>query len=183
MQVKEKNKLLIAWAIYSIYIVLGFSFVAILYMNDLALRNWLKDFMTILLVGGFFLLVLASLIKARKKLKVYLVAILGLVLTFSFVITVLVLLFIRALFHTPEHTTVLNNKKYTVEVDNFLEVRVDYYDYKGPFIRGNKRKVIAEFNNGGPDPFEKSYEGEVTYRFFDDNGNENSKEKAYFKAD
>ncbi|HAT4320535.1 TPA: hypothetical protein I9071_001655 [Clostridium perfringens] len=40
----------------------------------------------------------------------------------------------------------------------FLEVRVEYYDYINPFIRGNKIRIEYDYGDGGYDQFNSRVE-------------------------
>lgn len=62
--------------------------------------------------------------------------------------------FILYAFTCPEHIVEKDGKKMIASVNSFLEVRVEYYDYINPFIRGNKIRIEEDYGDGGYDPFD-----------------------------
>lgn len=49
-----------------------------------------------------------------------------------------------------------DGKKMVARVNSFMKVRVEYYDYINPFVRGNKMKIEEDYGEGGYDPFEEA---------------------------
>jgi len=57
-------------------------------------------------------------------------------------------------------------------VNNFMEVKVEYYDYKNYFTRGTRLKIDEDYGSGGFDPFCCDKMPKVErYVYYDDNGN------------
>ncbi len=72
----------------------------------------------------------------------------------------------------PEHFVTKDGKQMAAYVNSFLQVEVDYYDYKNLFVRGSKLKIREDYGNGGYDPFEQDKMPKVKrYAYYDDNGN------------
>ncbi|MCR5515758.1 MAG: hypothetical protein K6F41_04790, partial [Lachnospira sp.] len=75
---------------------------------------------------------------------------------------------------------VLDGKKYVTDVDLFLKLRVDYYEYKGPFLKGNTKKISAFYEPACPDPYANSYKGKVVYYYYDNDGNPVEEKESYY---
>lgn len=71
----------------------------------------------------------------------------------------------------PEHFVTKDGKQMVAYVNSFLQVNVDYYDYKNPFVRGTRLKLEEDYGNGGYDPFEQDEMPKVKNSIhYDDNG-------------
>lgn len=65
----------------------------------------------------------------------------------------------------PEHFVTKDGKQMVAYVNSFLQVKVEYYDYENPFIRGNQLRLEENYGNGGYDPFEQDKMPEVKNYF------------------
>ena len=90
--------------------------------------------------------------KSGVKTSTRILCILGILFIYIF------LGFILYAFTYPEHIVEKDGKKMIASVDSFLEVRVEYYDYINPFIRGNKIRIEEDYGDGGYDPFDSREE-------------------------
>ena len=88
------------------------------------------------------------------------------------VVSGIVLLFGWSFSSMPEHVTEKHGQKMVAYVNSFLEVYVEYHEYRNAFVCGYN--VIGEehYGSGGYDPFERDPMPEPkTYWFYDTGGN------------
>jgi hypothetical protein len=72
----------------------------------------------------------------------------------------------------PEHIVEKNGKKMVAYVHSFLQVYVDYYDYKNAIVRGTQIRINEDYGNGGYDPFEREKMPTIQrYIYYDKDGN------------
>ena len=103
------------------------------------------------------------------------------ILLFFFV--ALIDIFIIGFFSNPEHIVTINNTKMVASVSSFLDVYVDYYQYKNILFYG-KELGHEYYGSGGYDPFEESEKPDPVYStFYDSAGNTNSDESDDDSAD
>lgn len=99
---------------------------------------------------GVFLVWINKIIH-RKKPKVF--SVLSKVISIiAFVVLVWSSTFFMIFSYTPEHVVMRNEIKMVARVRSFLEVYVDYYQYKNVLFMG-KELGYEYYGNGGYDPF------------------------------
>lgn len=96
--------------------------------------------------------------KSGVKTSIRILCILGILFIVLSISIYIFLGFILYAFTYPEHIVEKDGKKMIASVDSFLEVRVEYYDYINPFIRGNKIRIEEDYGDGGYDPFDSREE-------------------------
>ncbi|WP_300347147.1 hypothetical protein [Clostridium sp.] len=151
----------------------------ILNLNNLAFLNWV-NFVFICIFTILLFLILIQIIVFLHKLIwksgtktstrilcrlgiLFIVLIIGIYIFFGFILYVFT--------NKPEHILEKDGKKIIASVDSFFEVRVQYYDYINPFVRGNKIRIEEDYGDGGYDPFdlnEKIIPKRITY--YNDSG-------------
>ncbi|MBS6043951.1 MAG: hypothetical protein KIA08_14865 [Clostridium baratii] len=155
------------------------AFEYILRLNNLRFLNYIN-----ITVAAIFTILLFSILiqiiiflynitcKSDTKTPTRILCRLGI---FFIVLGIGIYIFIGFIFYAftePEHIVEKDGKKMVASVESFLQVRVGYYDYINPFIRGNRIRIYEDYGNGGYDPFEQR---EVLipkhYSYYDDNGN------------
>lgn len=71
-----------------------------------------------------------------------------------------------------EHIVEKNGEKMVAYVNSFLQVDVNYYDYKNAVVRGKQIRINEDYANGGYDPFEREKMPMVKrYIYYDKAGN------------
>ncbi len=175
----KSNIILSDLILIGIFILLNF----ILYLINIRFRIWFIVLVLILLLIGFIIGMIQFFIKSSKTRKI-------IILIVSFIILVLclffwrIILFIFAFSYCPEHTVIVDNKKYVAVVRSFLNVDVDYYDYYGFLLMGTKVKIHGDFGKGGYDPFSSpNIPDSVEYTYYDNNGKIKSKRTETFIKD
>lgn len=180
---KIKRDILICDLIFvGINILINF----ILYLMNVRFRLWVIILIILISVIGFIVGIFQQIyISSDNKKRTIILSLLG---TIPIMILILISLpivgFIAIFSYKPEHTTVLDNKKYVAVVSSFLNVNVDYYDYYGFLLMGTKVKVHGYFGKGGYDPFiNPNVSDGVEYIYYDDNGKVKSKRTETFIKD
>lgn len=113
-------------------------------------------------------------LKNRKSFDLLLLILNRLSILIIVIMMILTLLFsfVIIAFAGPQHFVYKNGNKVVASVNSFLQVKVDYYDYKNPFIMGNQLRISEDYGNGGYDPFKHDEMPPVkNYIYFDKNGN------------
>ena len=151
----------------------------ILKINNLAFRNVIfYTFIVSCVILSFLILIQvikALYITAKKKtLKLYIRIISGIGSVIVTILMISLLIYGTIIFiftHRPEHVVEKDGKKMVAYVDSFLDVRVNYYNYVNPLVRGNKLKINEDYGSGGYDPFKSDEIPTVKSQiYFDDNG-------------
>ena len=180
---KIKRNILICDLIFvGINILINF----ILYLMNVRFRLWVIILIILISVIGFIVGIFQQIyLYSDNKKRTIILSLLG---TMPIIILILISLpivgFIAIFSYKPEHTTVLDNKKYVAVVSSFLNVDVDYYDYYGFLLMGTKVKVHGYFGKGGYDPFTNPNVSDgVEYIYYDDNGKVKSKRTETFIKD
>lgn len=180
---KIKRNILICDLIFvGINILINF----ILYLMNMRFRLWFIILIILISVIGFIVGIFQQIyLYSDNKKRTIILSLLG---TIPIIILILISLpivgFIAIFSYKPEHTTVLDNKKYVAVVSSFLNVDVDYYDYYGFLLMGTKVKVHGYFGKGGYDPFTNPNVSDgVEYIYYDDNGKVKSKRTETFIKD
>ena len=180
-QIKE-NILIYDFIFIGVNLILSF----ILYLMNIRFRTWMIIVISFVSVVGFVVGILQQIYKSTESKKVIITIS---ILSFIFMATLIFVSFpfikIGLLFsYRPEHTVVLDGKKYVAVVRSFLHVDVDYYDYYGPLLMGTKVRVHGDFGEGDFDPFEHPNSADqVEYRYYDKNGKIRAKRMETFIKD
>ena len=180
-QIKE-NILIYDFIFIGVNLILSF----ILYLMNIRFRTWMIIVISFVSVVGFVVGILQQIYKSTESNKVIITIS---ILSFIFMATLIFVSFpfikIGLLFsYRPEHTVVLDGKKYVAVVRSFLHVDVDYYDYYGPLLMGTKVRVHGDFGEGDFDPFEHPNSADqVEYTYYDKNGKIRAKRMETFRKD
>ena len=180
-QIKE-NILIYDFIFIGVNLILSF----ILYLMNIRFRTWMIIVISFVSVVGFVVGILQQIYKSTESKKVIITIS---ILSFIFMATLIFVSFpfikIGLLFsYRPEHTVVLDGKKYVAVVRSFLHVDVDYYDYYGPLLMGTKVRVHGDFGEGDFDPFEHPNSADqVEYTYYDKNGKIRAKRMGIFIKD
>lgn len=180
-QIKE-NILIYDFIFIGVNLILSF----ILYLMNIRFRTWMIIVISFVSVVGFVVGILQQIYKSTESNKVIITIS---ILSFIFMATLIFVSFpfikIGLLFsYRPEHTVVLDGKKYVAVVRSFLHVDVDYYDYYGPLLMGTKVRVHGDFGEGDFDPFEHPNSADqVEYTYYDKNGKIRAKRMEIFIKD
>lgn len=180
-QIKE-NILIYDFIFIGVNLILSF----ILYLMNIRFRTWMIIVISFVSVVGFVVGILQQIYKSTESKKVIITIS---ILSFIFMATLIFVSFpfikIGLLFsYRPEHTVVLDGKKYVAVVRSFLHVDVDYYDYYGPLLMGTKVRVHGDFGEGDFDPFEHPNSADqVEYTYYDKNGKIRAKRMEIFIKD
>lgn len=180
-QIKE-NILIYDFIFIGVNLILSF----ILYLMNIRFRTWMIIVISFVSVVGFVVGILQQIYKSTESKKVIITIS---ILCFIFMATLIFVSFpfikIGLLFsYRPEHTVVLDGKKYVAVVRSFLHVDVDYYDYYGPLLMGTKVRVHGDFGEGDFDPFEHPNSADqVEYTYYDKNGKIRAKRMEIFIKD
>lgn len=180
-QIKE-NILIYDFIFIGVNLILSF----ILYLMNIRFRTWMIIVISFVSVVGFVVGILQQIYKSTESKKVIITIS---ILSFIFMATLIFVSFpfikIGLLFsYRPEHTVVLDGKKYVAVVRSFLHVDVDYYDYYGPLLMGTKVRVHGDFGEGDFDPFEHPNSADqVEYTYYDNDGKIRAKRMEIFIKD
>lgn len=180
-QIKE-NILIYDFIFIGVNLILSF----ILYLMNIRFRTWMIIVISFVSVVGFVVGILQQIYKSTESKKVIITIS---ILSFIFMATLIFVSFpfikIGLLFsYRPEHTVVLDGKKYVAVVRSFLHVDVDYYDYYGPLLMGTKVRVHGDFGEGDFDPFEHPNSADqVEYTYYDKDGKIRAKRMEIFIKD
>ena len=180
-QIKE-NILIYDFIFIGVNLILSF----ILYLMNIRFRTWMIIAIIFISVVGFVVGILQQIYKSTESKKVIITIS---ILSFIFMATLIFVSFpfikIGLLFsYRPEHTVVLDEKKYVAVVRSFLHVDVDYYDYYGPLLMGTKVRVHGDFGEGDFDPFEHPNSADqVEYTYYDKDGKIRAKRMEIFIKD
>ncbi len=180
-QIKE-NILIYDFIFIGVNLILSF----ILYLMNIRFRTWMIIVINFVSVVGFVVGILQQIYKSTESKKVIITIS---ILSFIFMATLIFVSFpfikIGLLFsYRPEHTVVLDGKKYVAVVRSFLHVDVDYYDYYGPLLMGTKVRVHGDFGEGDFDPFEHPNSADqVEYTYYDKDGKIRAKRMEIFIKD
>lgn len=180
-QIKE-NILIYDFIFIGVNLILSF----ILYLMNIRFRTWMIIVISFVSVVGFVVGILQQIYKSTESKKVIITIS---ILSFIFMATLIFVSFpfikIGLLFsYRPEHTVVLDGKKYVAVVRSFLHVDVDYYDYYGPLLMGTKVRVHGDFGEGDFDPFDHPNSADqVEYTYYDKNGKIRAKRMEIFIKD
>lgn len=165
-----------------IIVILNF----ILNLLNIRFRLWITIVIIFLSVLGFAVGILQQIYKATESKKTAIV-ISVLIIAFIIILTLFfmpVIIFVGVFSYHPEHTVMLDGKRYVAVVSSFLHVDVNYYDYYGPLLMGTKVRVHGDFGKGGFDPFVSSNSSDkVEYTYYDNSGKIISKKMEIFIKD
>ena len=158
----------------------------ILYLMNVRFRLWVIILIILISVIGFIVGIFQQIyLSSDNKKRTIILSLLG---TIPIIILILISLpivgFIAIFSYKPEHTTMLDDKKYVAVVSSFLHVDVDYYDYYGFLLMGTKVKVHGYFGKGGFDPFVNPNVADgVEYTYYDNKGKTKSKRSETYIKD
>lgn len=180
---KIKNNIFLIDLIFIIFnILLNILF----YIFNIRFRLWFIIFIIIISILGFVIGIIQLLYKASENKKTIIIfSLLYVVCMIIFIIIVMPFIsFVSFFCYRPEHTVILDGKKYVAVVNSFLYVDVDYYDYYGPLLMGTKVRVHGYFGEGGFDPFVNfNNVSNVEYTYYDSNEKIISKKEERFIRD
>lgn len=180
---KIKNNIFLTDLIFIIFnILLNILF----YIFNIRFRLWFIIFIIIISILGFVIGIIQLLYKASENKKTIIIfSLLYVVCMIIFIIIVMPFIsFVSFFCYRPEHTVILDGKKYVAVVNSFLYVDVDYYDYYGPLLMGTKVRVHGYFGEGGFDPFVNfNNVNNVEYTYYDSNEKIISKKEERFIRD
>lgn len=151
--------------------VFFFSFKIILNLFALEYRQWIIFTYGIVLVVSLVLGIIQRIIKIPSKPNKIIISIALLVMVILSIPSVLLCVVFS---YTPEHVVTKNDVKLVGYVNGFLRTRVEYYDYKNYFVRGEQLRLYENYGKGGFDPFENRHGSTYTiedYTWYDDLGN------------
>lgn len=178
----KKNILICDLIFVGINILINF----ILYLMNLRFRLWVIILIILISIIGFVVGIFQQIyLYSDNKKRTIVLSLLGAIPIIILIsISIPIVGFIAIFSYKPEHTTVLDNKKYVAVVSSFLKVDVDYYDYYGFLLMGTRVKVHGYFGKGGYDPFiNPNVSDGVEYTYYDDNGKVKSKRTETFIKD
>lgn len=167
---KIKKNILIYDLIFVVFnILLNFM----LYLMNVRFRLWAIMIIILISVVAFIVGIFQQIyLSSDNKKKTIILSLLGIIPILTLILISLPIVGFVAIFsYKPEHTTMLDNKKYVAVVSSFLHVDVDYYDYYGFLLMGTKVKVHGDFGKGGFDPFVNPNVADgVEYTYYDNKG-------------
>ena len=169
-----------------IFIIFNILLNIIFYIFNIRFRLWFIIFIIIISILGFIIGIIQLLYKASENKKTIIIfSLLYVVCMIIFIIIVMPFIsFVSFFCYRPEHTVILDGKKYVAVVNSFLYVDVDYYDYYGPLLMGTKVRVHGYFGEGGFDPFVNfNNVNNVEYTYYDSNEKIISKKEERFIRD
>lgn len=169
-----------------IFIIFNIFLNIIFYIFNIRFRLWFIIFIIIISILGFVIGIIQLLYKASENKKTIIIfSLLYVVCMIIFIIVVMPFVsFVSFFCYRPEHTVILDGKKYVAVVNSFLYVDVDYYDYYGPLLMGTKVRVHGYFGEGGFDPFVNfNNVNNVEYTYYDSNEKIISKKEERFIRD
>lgn len=178
----KKNILICDLIFVGINILINF----ILYLMNLRFRLWVIILIILISIIGFVVGIFQQIyLYSDNKKRTIVLSLLGAIPIIILIsISIPIVGFIAIFSYKPEHTTILDNKKYVAVVSSFLKVDVDYYDYYGFLLMGTRVKVHGYFGKGGYDPFiNPNVSDGVEYTYYDDNGKVKSKRTETFIKD
>jgi len=178
----KKNILICDLIFVGINILINF----ILYLMNLRFRLWVIILIILISIIGFVVGIFQQIyLYSDNKKRTIVLSLLGAIPIIILIsISIPIVGFIAIFSYKPEHTTILDNKKYVAVVSSFLNVDVDYYDYYGFLLMGTRVKVHGYFGKGGYDPFiNPNVSDGVEYTYYDDNGKVKSKRTETFIKD
>lgn len=148
-----------------IIVILNF----ILNLLNIRFRLWITIVIIFLSVIGFVVGMLQQIYKATESKKTAMIISI-LILAFIIILTLFfmpIIILVWVFSYHPEHTVMLDGKRYVAVVSSFLHVDVNYYDYYGPLLMGTKVRVHGDFGKGGFDPFVSSNSSDkVEYTYY-----------------
>lgn len=172
---KIKKNILIYDLIFVVFnILLNFM----LYLMNVRFRLWAIMIIILISVVAFIVGIFQQIyLSSDNKKRTIILSLLGIIPILTLILISLPIVGFVAIFsYKPEHTTMLDNKKYVAVVSSFLHVDVDYYDYYGFLLMGTKVKVHGYFGKGGFDPFvNPNIADGVEYTYYDNKGKIKSK--------
>lgn len=169
-----------------IFIIFNILLNILFYIFNIRFRLWFIIFIIIISILGFIIGIIQLLYKASENKKTIIIfSLLYVVCMIIFIIIVMPFIsFVSFFCYRPEHTVILDGKKYVAVVNSFLYVDVDYYDYYGPLLMGTKVRVHGYFGEGGFDPFVNfNNVNNVEYTYYDSNEKIISKKEERFIRD
>lgn len=171
----KSNILLYDFFFIGITVLINF----LLYLVNIRLRLWVIVLLFLISIIGFIVGIFQLLANQKKYIIIIILLIVALNLLFLPIVGPILIFSYK-----PEHTTILDGKKYVAVVSSFLHVDVDYYDYYGFLLMGTKVKVHGYFGRGGYDPFANpGISDGATYTYYDSNGKIKSERVEVFIKD
>lgn len=178
----KKNILIYDLLFVSANIIINF----ILYLMNMRFRLWFIILIIFVSIVGFIIGIFQQIyLFSDNKKRTIILSLLGIIpIIILILISLPIVCFIAIFSYKPEHTTMLDNKKYVAVVSSFLHVDVDYYDYYGFLLMGTKVKIHGYFGKGGFDPFiNPNIADGVEYTYYDNKGKVKSKRSETYIKD
>lgn len=172
MMKKFLNKLRKNILMYTIIYICTFIIInLILNIFNMNYREWIYLVSLILIGMGLVIGVIQLLCKIKKKI----VKIIAIILFIIVLIPCGLYTYIFCIFaYQPEHVVMRDGKKMVAYVNGFMDIYVEYYDYKNFFAVGNKLKIKEYYGDGGFDPIKNKYGYNypvISTDYYDENGN------------
>lgn len=145
----------------------------ILYLMNIRFRQWMIITMILIAVIGFVIGILQQIYgSTENKSKAIIISVLSVIFIIIIILICMPFITFFLIFsYHPEHTVMLDGKKYVAVVRSFLHANINYYDYYGPLLMGTKVRVNGDFGEGGYDPFvQPDCIEQVEYTYYDDHG-------------
>ncbi len=158
----------------------------ILYLMNIRFRQWMIITMILIAVIGFVVGILQQIYGSTKnKSKAIIISVLSVIFIIIIILICMPFITFFLIFsYHPEHTVMLDGKKYVAVVRSFLHANINYYDYYGPLLMGTKVRVNGDFGEGGYDPFvQPDCIEQVEYTYYDDHGKIEDKKTKIFKKE
>ncbi len=140
-------------------------------------RTWVYYCVALLTMLGILLGIVQILITKSKKVKI-IVFITSIIIVIAITMVQIFLKpsmgLILVFLYRPEHIVWKDGNRYVAHVSSFFEVHVSYYDYMGPFLMGNTKKIYENYGKGGYDPFDGKHDKTkpIQSYYYDDNKEE-----------
>lgn len=148
--------------------IIGLSFLLlniILYIFNIRFQTWFLITIISILLTFFIVGLIQTALRNSKTIKIMVTSFI-IIMALNFILLYRLIFILDLIPYRPEHTVVLDNKKYVAVVSLSSHVDVEYYDYYGPFFMGINERVHGYFGKGRFDPFknpELSHDVEYTY--------------------
>ncbi len=179
---KLKNINIIKYDLLAIIIFFALNF--ILYLNNLKIRLWLFLLVSFLLLTFFIIGNLKLIFNKETKSHILIMSILSLVLVGVILLYYVIFFFFfnNAFGIRKEYYKVFDDRSYIVCLKSNDDSVIEFYEYKNPFIRGDRVKIIADYQNVKFHPDNEPYDNPffVKYYYYDSNNLLMKVEEVYY---
>lgn len=140
-----------------IYLAIYFILKVILSFLNLDYLQWIKNITLIIGIVGIIVGAIQMILKTENKtVKIIIITVLIIISIIGIILGQLIAFIYISVF-VPEHIVIKDGQKMVAYVYSFLDVRVEYYEYKNIFIRGNNVIYEEYYGSGGYDPFDSEH--------------------------